>query len=485
MRKLTTLVALTLFFPLYSFSQIDLCLPVATARGGAVTAVASDWEAIGINPANLGWKSNHKFSITILNVGLSVQSHALDFPTLKNAILNPTAPFTPEEKVSYARVFSTEDGLNLNADVNWVAFSFNIPKIGGIAINVRDRIIGHVTLSQTAADIMFNGVNSAAYKDSDVTSKKISHELAGTSVGYYHYRELNIDYGHKLFEIGGGMNASHASFEGYSFRSLGPEGNVDTSDYTALKVYGGVGFKYLWGLGNLVANITDGGLDAHSSFSTDYGINYGSIQNFSPSNVNNLFNNTGGGYALDFGLSAAYKSWKFGVSATDLGSILWKHNQLTAVDTNMPKLGASNNGINSWGGSGLDFVFANDNPINFKPGPDYTVVLPAMLRSGVSYQISKVVLLSADAVFPLNNVPGNLESPYYAVAGQITAYKSLIVYTGFAGNTTFGFNMPLGISFGFRNVLMVYIATNDILTYLVKTNNPVISFAFGMLRFNI
>src|SRR4029077_2569178 len=139
----------------------------------------------------------------------------------------------------------------------------------------------------------------------------------------------------------------------------------------------------------------------------------------------------------------------------------------------------------SWSGSGLSFLFANGNFVNYRPGPDYTVTLPAMLRTGASYQLSKRVLLSADAVFPLNNIGGNLETPYYAAAAQVTIHKTLIAYGGFAGNQTFGFDMPIGLSFGFKNVLMVYIATNDILTYLVKTNNPNISIAFGMLRFNL
>src|SRR6185312_1201351 len=143
-----------------------------------------------------------------------------------------------------------------------------------------------------------------------------------------------------------------------------------------------------------------------------------------------LFNNTGTGYAFDIGISAAYKKWKFAVAVTDFGSIFWKNNLLTAVDTNMPKLAVTNTGISSWSGSGLDFVFANSNFMNYRPGPDYTVALPAKLRNGISYVLSKRVTLSADVVLPVNTVTGNLEAPYYAAAGQVNIYKTLYVSTG-------------------------------------------------------
>src|SRR6185312_1623543 len=202
MKRIITLLAAITAYPFLSFGQIDLCLPVATAKGGAVTALVGDWECIGINPSNLGWESNHHISLSLVNAGVSIQSKALDYNTLMGALTNPSAQFTDQQKQQYAQVFSAHDGLNLYGDVNWVAFSIKIPKIGGFAFNVRDRAIGHVTLSPTAADIIFNGVKSAPYQDSTITLQKISHELAGTNVAFYYYREANLSFGRKLFQIG-------------------------------------------------------------------------------------------------------------------------------------------------------------------------------------------------------------------------------------------------------------------------------------------
>ncbi len=480
MKKIILFLLVGLSYPIFSSAQIDLCLPVATARGGAVTAVVYDWEAIGINPSNLGWKNNHKFSITILGVGLSAQSSALDFNTLKNALINPGDTFSKAQKQHFAQVFSNKDGLNLYGDVNWLAFSFNFPKIGGFAMNVRDVFTAHMGLSQTAADIMFNGLQSQAYQDSSVTLKKISQELAGTNFGLYYYRELNLDYGRELFHIGG-SSGSVASFD---VRTSAKSGSAaDTSD-NAIHFYGGIGLKYLWGLADVYGQITDGGVNAHSSISNSFGLNYGDIPGFTSTNVANLFNNTGTGYGIDIGLSAIYKKWKFAVSATDLGALNWTHNTLTAIDTNMPKLNVGNNGINSWSHIS-DFAFAVNSIMSFKPGPDYTIPLPAKLRTGVSYVVNKWVTVSSDVVFPLNNAIGNIETPFFAVAGQITIFKTLMICTGLAGSQVYGFDIPFGITFSLRNFVQFYIATSDIATYFGRTNNPNISAAFGLLRFNL
>lgn len=81
-----------------SFSQIDMGLPVATGKGGAANGIVKDWECIGINPANLGWENNYKFSISAVIFGISAQSKALDYNQMKNAILHPGDTFSKADK---------------------------------------------------------------------------------------------------------------------------------------------------------------------------------------------------------------------------------------------------------------------------------------------------------------------------------------------------------------------------------------------------
>ncbi|MGL5889055.1 MAG: hypothetical protein ACRC3B_04185, partial [Bacteroidia bacterium] len=172
-------------------AQIDLGVPSATGKGGVSTALLQNWEVIGINPANLGWGTNYKFSVGVMNFGFTAQSRALDFPTLRKAFTNPSAQFTPQQKQEFSNLFSTPDGLNMQMHVNWIAASIAFPKFGGLAVNLRDRAFAHAGLSKNGADILFNGVNSAAYQDSTILNQNISSVLDGTNASLLHYRELN------------------------------------------------------------------------------------------------------------------------------------------------------------------------------------------------------------------------------------------------------------------------------------------------------
>ncbi|HEY4797903.1 MAG TPA: hypothetical protein VII99_02390, partial [Bacteroidia bacterium] len=239
----------------FSFSQVDLGLPGSTGKGGVANGVVKDWECIGINPANLGWEDNYRFSISTMIFGISAQSRSLNYSQMKNAILHPSDTFGLAVKKNLASLFTDKDGLNLQANINWLTFSFAVPKVGGFAMNVRDRTFAHVRLNQNASDILFLGMKAPIFHDTLfwLNPKNISSVFDGSKIGYMHYREMNFSYGTKLFGFGG------------------------TKEKSAVSVYGGIGFKYLWGLGDFEMTADNGTLVGHSAFSSSYGINYGNI----------------------------------------------------------------------------------------------------------------------------------------------------------------------------------------------------------------
>ena len=94
MKKILFTSAILHLVTSYIFAQVDIGLPVATGKGGAANGIVKDWECIGINPANLGWENNYKFSISTMIFGISAQSKALDYNQMKNAILYPSDTFS-------------------------------------------------------------------------------------------------------------------------------------------------------------------------------------------------------------------------------------------------------------------------------------------------------------------------------------------------------------------------------------------------------
>jgi len=463
MKKLPILLIFNSLFSIASFAQVDMGLPSVTGKGGAANGVVKDWECIGINPANLGWKKNHDFSISGLIVGVSVQSRALDYTQLKNAITQPSDTFSKADKKVFADLFTCKDGLNMQMNVDWLTFSFKVPKVGGFAMNIRDRSFGHITMNKNTADILFNGSDADVFKDTLNFVKNISTLFDGTKISYMHYREMNLAYGTKLFGIGGTKDSSNVSF------------------------YGGIGFKYLWGFGNFEMIAENGVLTGHSALSSKYGMDYGPIKNFTPETSTGIFPSVGHGTAFDLGIGVGMGKMKITLSAVDMGKITWDKNVLTANDTLLPKPSQFNfSGINSWSMAQQGGQMFNDSGIvHFQPGPAYSTQMLSKFRLGVGYEFSRRFLVGADIVLPMSDNPSNLENAFFACGMELELATNLAFGLGVAGNSNYGFSIPFGLKLGhFFKIMEVRVATNDILTYIAPGKNPNISLAMSLFCFN-
>lgn len=446
-------------------AQIDLGVPAAMGKGGVSTALLQNWEVIGINPANLGWHTNYKFSIGLLNFGFAAQSRALDVTGLRKAFTNPSAAFSTADKQNYAKLFSTPEGLNMQLNVNWLAASLAFPKFGGVAVNLRDRAFAHAGLSQNAADILFNGVNSLPYQDSSILNQNISSVFDSTEVSLLHFRELNLAYGRRILKMG----------------------TENADGVPAIQLFAGVGVKYIWGLGNMDVRVTNGQLNGHASFVKSYNVNYGNLQNFTPQSTPLLFDAVGSGIGVDAGASLILNNkHRFAAAVTDIGSITWTNNVLLTSDTLMPSLDTSSTGLNSWQlGSQSGALFGTNGLLNMAPGGDYTTALPARLRLGYSMRIGKRIDVGADLVFPLNKQLYNLGQPFIAIGGEINLFGTAKLSIGVAGNEQLGWSVPMGFTVGTFGIFEFYVATGDVLTYFTKSDNPNLSVAVGVLRFNL
>ena len=459
MKKLSFLLIFNFSFLIGLLAQIDIGLPSITGKGGAANGTAKGWECIGINPANLGWKSNHDFSMSFLAGGISVQSRALDYKQLQTAITHPADTFSKADKKLFADLFTCQDGLNMQTNMDWLTLSFKVPKVGGFAMNVRDRSFGHVTLSKNSADVLFNGVNADIFKDTMNFIKNISTLFDGTKISYMHYREMNLAYGAKLFGFGGTKDSSIVSF------------------------YGGAGFKYLWGLGDFETIVENGVMTGHSALSSKTGVKYDSIKNFNPESSSSV----GGGTAWDLGLGVGIGKLKITFSAVDIGKITWDKNVLVADDTLLPKPSQFNyGGINSWNLAEQGNNLFNDKSIiHFKPGPAYSTQLLSKFRLGLGYEFSKRFVMGADLVLPMSDNPANLENAFFALGMELELATNLAFSIGVAGNSNYGMSMPFGLKLGhFFKIMEVRVATNDLLTYISPGKNPNISLAMSLFCFN-
>lgn len=450
MKFLPLSLIILLIFPIVSRGQIQTVLPVGTAKDGSLTAVAYDWEAIGVNPANLGWQVNHRLSFTILDVGASAQSEGNNFPAFMNLINSQNLISTSN---SSQQVLGAPRGMNMAADVNWFAVSFRIPKIpGAFAVNMRDRVWGIGYLGPNTPLAVGNGENQV------INDQATLAFLDGTTLQYTHYREINIDYGVPLFKLGGDGTTDINKCFSFSSRK-------DMYDDEA-SVYAGIGFKYIIGYANVNGNVADSGINAL------YNIN-GSYPDIPP--PKGLFNGPGHGYAFDLGLSGIYKRWKLGISVTDLGSITWKQGFVTAHDTTIYTI---RHGSDLWNQL-IDGTLAGS-----VPAPSYSTSLPLKFRMGISFQWTPIFLLSADFIAPLNTSPIGPNAFYGALGAQIKVSRHIAIWTGFATAETYGWGIPLGFTFTVHKHFQFYLGTNDVSSY-IRPRDADVSLAVWMFRYNL
>ena len=442
-------------------AQFDMGIPGVTGKPGGTT-ILRDYEAIGVNPSNLGWDDNKRISFGIANIDLGLHSKALSFNDIYRIILHVDSTLSSKSKVQYSKLFNTKDGLNLGSNITWAAFSVNLSRLGGISFSLRDRINFHFTANQAFADVLFNGVNAFTFNDPNIFSKPISQVYDGTDIRFLHTREFNIAYGVRI-----------------------------TNLFDDFAIYGGIGYRYIWGLGLVDIHANGDNLTAVTSLSSStFKINTGVIDSFkikNPNYLKSVFNSGGQGSAFDIGGSIIYKKkLKIGMSLLDMGSIVWNKNTMVGVNSDMKPLDNSQQGLKSFNVfNQIGYLFDKSGLFQFQQVKSYTYSLPSKYRMGAGLKISKMFEVGADMIVPLKEVNGYKDYTYYSAGFFLNVFSLLKLNAGVSGNTNTGWYIPAGLTISTKGMFEIYIATNDVLSYLNRQKNPIYSFTFCALRFNI
>jgi len=439
-------------------AQNELSNFTATGRGGVINTFASDYQVLGINPANLGRANNATFAFSIGEFGAGVSSQSLTHEQLNKFIYHPSEKLDSLQKREFAAAFNNEDAFNLNVDIATFSASARIPKIGGIAIGHRIRTSAHMGLNQNAAEILFLGKDAPVFQNiADEDSLSIRETLADSEIKMQILSEWNVAYGTRLVDLPG------------------------------FKLHAGAGYKYIQGVGVVEIVVNSDEITAYSALSPIFNVDYGAFLNNPRFNTTDIgggvFKPVGKGHGFDVGLSAEIgETVLASVAVTDIGNIKWKGNLLTANDEYIQKV--TSQGINSFNffeeileitGTGTDSLF------RFVPDSEMQRNLPTKLRTGVGFKFTEKLEAGLDATIPLNNVAGNLADPFVGLGVDFKALPFLKLSSGFSAGAGYGASIPLG----FTVVTPVYefgVATRDI-SGLFSNDNPYLSVAFGFLRF--
>ena len=459
-----------------AYSQLELSAFNQTGSAYALTAL-TDYQSLGINPANLGWTRNdHKMNIGLFENAYMAYSEPLTKKQLTNDLFGGGDPFANQEERDQAVKNFTNALLMARGSTMLFGFSWQDEKIGGFAFQARQRIFWKNQINDKSSSFLFNGWNDP-YFDVKITDEegeivkgessepsKASVVYAPSVISHVWYNEYILGYGRKF---------------------------VDKENF---KFYAGVDLKLLQGFGTLQLKINeDYSVDAYSALGPIYNVEYNEP---TPSKMTGSGLQTAGlGYGMDIGVTFEVQTdIKISLALNDLGQIKWDGNVYEGIDVDIREIESS--GLNSYNiFDEADGILADNTNYGGWQGLNSTKVkLPMSTRVGASYRILNMeddemrLEVGLDVLIPIEkDVPGSYEDPVFALGASYEPAEWVRLGVGFVQNQEFGSNVPLGITFmpvKKENVTWeLGIATRDF-TSLFKQNNPNLSATFGFLRFS-
>lgn len=479
------LLLFVLFGSMAGFSQSEMSAFTATGRAGAASTFVTDYQAMGINPSNLGWapKDDKIISFGLLEGAYSFYSEALIKSELIGSLKKGNTDFTYDEKISAAQDF-TESGLAANFDVTWIALGVQPKKeLGGFAFGIRERFQWYSKFSEIMSEILFRGYNAPYFTNLILTTGDTIINSANLPQDTLELIEKGINLLPKLFsEILGESELSMSWYREYNFSYgrilLGNEN---------MALYGGVGFKYLSGMAIMDAKVEGGELEAFSAITPALEIEYGdSAKANNPSSVEDeglLPKSIGSGMGIDLGVSIVLgEKLKIGLAINDIGSITWDGNVYQAGDETLIDLASP--GFNSYNlVEQAQEILGDSGLFKWNGVVEKKISLPTHLRAGASFKASDKFEVGFDIVIPANTVAGNYEKSLIAIGFDIIPIPWLRLSSGLSTGGNYGYNLPLGV------VLMlsegaweIGVASRDAFTFFNETR-PNLSLSTGFLRF--
>ena len=435
--------------------------------GAFSTTYLTDYQSLGVNPANLGWQREDKsVHLSFLEFGLSVFSDAIPKTELREEFITKLMSedeFTLQEKIEAASNFLSH-GLALNLDIALFSFSFQNEAFGGVGFSVREKTVADFKFNDKLASFLFLGAF-----DSSLFTKFIN-PTDSTLLGIPNKNTL---YSEVFEDARMSMNSYLEFVFGYGRKLV---------DNDMLKLYAGIDFKYLKGLAIADMGTVDGEFRAYTALSPRFNIEYPQdVITGSPSYTEEgLF--VGKGFGVDLGVTVEIQNLKAAIAVNDIGSITWDGNVINASDDFLDTIeftGFDNYNL-VWE---AQKIWEGDGVFQWHGEEKKKVNLPTNVRLGASYTFIEKFEIGMDVYIPASNEPGSFENAVFGFGANIKPIPWVELSAGFVGGGITDYSIPAGICFSVaKNSWETGVSTRDILTWLKQTS-PHLSASFGFLRF--
>lgn len=465
---------------------------------GAATTFVTDYHSLGINSSSLGWGTGYDkkhFTIGTSEFGFGIYSDSLNVDKLRKlygAVKNEVTgdgnnSDTWSEQRQYGKEYANA-GVAITANYNWLGFSYQNEKLGGIAFSVNENYSWFSRISEQTSDILFNGKFSNYFDTLTVvfgsdtsrianydgisqdtlqnviagtisTPLLISEITKGTEIKARWNRYYNFGYGRKLF-----------------------------GKDSVFVVYGGIGGRFIQSTAMFDFESNESGLRMYSSVSPSFDINYSAqdmnAASFQGTNQKGFPKSVGNGYGFDLSISAKiFDKITVAAAVNNIGQVTYKRNVYSLKDTIVGRY--SLDGLGSYNVTqALNNLLEEGGLLQLEGEEDYVVKNAADFRFGASWKMNKFINVGFDVVAPFDRTsPGSIANPVYAFGGEIRPVKWIAISAGYFGGGIYKNNIPMGINFIVGNGSYEFgISSRDMLSFVMNDSNSV-STALGFMRF--
>jgi hypothetical protein len=379
-------------------------------------------------------------------------------------------------------------GISMFVNYNWGGFSFQSPKFGGIAINVRESYQWYSKLNQATTDIIFRGKLSN-YFDSltvvfgtDTTRIANSATISQDTLDNVILGTMSVPLNLSQLTYGSELKAVWNRYYnfGYGRKILGKD--------SVFVLYGGIGGRFIQSMAmfNMVSD--NSGLYMYSSVSPNFNIDYGAVANLNPSSFTQqgsiLPKAVGNGYGIDLSASVIFfNKLKLAAAVNNIGSVTYNRNVYKVNDTLLQSV--SVNGLSDYNMTqSVNQLLRSGGILSLQGQDKYKVANASDIRFGASMHFNKVFSFGIDFVAPFNrNNPGSIANPVISCGGEIRPVKFIAISAGYFGGGIYKNNIPVGINFILKDgAYEVGLSSYDALSFFTTKSNS-ISAAFGFARF--
>ncbi|HET8962439.1 MAG TPA: DUF5723 family protein [Chitinophagales bacterium] len=444
-----------------AFTQTDGTSYINTGRGGTATTFATDYQAIGINPANIDSFANHTFlAIGFAETGVSFYSEALKKTDVRTMLFGRKNPITSQEAKELGQAFA-EEGMTVNYDMRAFGLGFKIGKAGALAFAVDLHASHYSILGEQASALIFEGYNYANYFDTIVITPQDTFGVANNPVSLYQLAKGTRIKGaaDMTFNAGWGMQVYENEF---------------------IKVRLGVGAKYVLSYAYFDLNATENSLGGYNAFSNNpFDLTSGQT----PSQIYNNYKPVGKGLGFDVGANITlFKDLDVGISVVNIGTMNYTANLISFNDYVLDTVSFS--GLSATNPVDMMYDIVNEeNLIQYNGLKKLSVSMPTTLRFGIGYRLTNNLQLGADLVMPLLQVANSYPAAYLGLGAELRVLKILKISSGISMGGGYKSAIPFGLGLDF-GLWEIGIASRDVTTWF-GLSSPYVSATAGLLRFRL